>query len=172
MEKSVIILFFHFIISIYSSYITNINKITIKELNNYQQILEIQNVPCYMQIVRIKTFNSAFQKKNKLNLKTLEEVNDLIAFRYVFYNKPDLLKFYYHLYNEKKIVIVHNKIIDNNIIYPGILLRYQNDYSECPIYQIECQMLLIMDFYELLFNENKKKIITKNLYFPYNISQL
>ena len=104
MEKSVIILFFHFIISIYSSYITNINKITIKELNNYQQILEIQNVPCYMQIVRIKTFNSAFQKKNKLKLKTLEEVNDLIAFRYVFYNKPDLLKFYYHLYNEKKIV--------------------------------------------------------------------
>ena len=33
-------------------------------------------------------------------------------------------------------------------------------------------MLLIMDFYELLFNENKKKIITKNLNFPYNISQL
>jgi|TARA_B110000858_G_scaffold120765_1_gene137832 hypothetical protein len=172
MKRSLIILFFNFIIFTYSSYITNINKITFKELNNYQKILEIQNIPCYMQTVRIKTFNSAFQKKNKFNLKTLEEVNDLIAFRFIFYNKSDLLKFYYHLYNEKKTVIAHNKIIDNNIVYQGILLRYQNDYSECPIYQIECQMLVIIDFYKLLFNENKEKIIAKNLNYPYNRSEI
>lgn len=172
MKKTFIIIIFQFMIFVYSAFIPNINKISIKEFNNYQKILEIQNIPCYMQTLRIKTFNSAFQKKNKFHLKTIEEVNDLIAFRFIFYNKYDLLKFYHHLYNEKRIVVSNNEIIDNNKLYPGILLRYQNEYTECPIYQIECQMFLIIDFYKLLFNEDKKKIIIKNLNFPYNISQI
>ena len=67
-----------------------------------------------MQTLRIKTFNSTFQKKNKFHLKTIEEVNDLIAFRFIFYNKYDLLKFYHHLYNEKRIVVSNNEIIDSN----------------------------------------------------------
>ena len=110
-----------------------------------------------------------FKKKRKFKLKTINEVNDLIGFRFVFYNDYDLLKFYYHLYNEKKIVISHNEIIDNNISYSGILLRYQNEYSNCPIYQIECQMLILINFYKLIFNEDKNKIKKQNINFPYNL---
>ena len=33
-------------------------------------------------------------------------------------------------------------------------------------------MLVIIDFYKLLFNENKEKIIAKNLNYPYNRSEI
>ena len=168
--RLLIIKFLFFINFIKCSFIPNINIISRKEFNNYQKILDIQQLPCYMQNIRIKTFNSAIKKKNKFKLKTIEEVNDLLAYRFIFYNKYDMLKFYHHLYNEKKIVCSYNEIIDNNLSYPGILLRYQNDYSECPIYQIECQMFILTDFYIFLFNEDKQKIINKNLDFPYNIN--
>jgi hypothetical protein len=167
--KLFLIFFFNFICFNNSSFIPNINDLASKEFNNYQKILEIQKIPCYIQTIRIKTFNSAFQKKRKFKLKTINEVNDLIGFRFVFYNDYDLLKFYYHLYNEKKIVISHNEIIDNNISYSGILLRYQNEYSNCPIYQIECQMLILINFYKLIFNEDKNKIKKQNINFPYNL---
>lgn len=167
--KLFLIFFFNFICLNNSSFIPNINDLASKEFNNYQKILEIQKIPCYIQTIRIKTFNSAFQKKRKFKLKTINEVNDLIGFRFVFYNDYDLLKFYYHLYNEKKIVISHNEIIDNNISYSGILLRYQNEYSNCPIYQIECQMLILINFYKLIFNEDKNKIKKQNINFPYNL---
>lgn len=100
--KLFLIFFFNFICFNNSSFIPNINDLASKEFNNYQKILEIQKIPCYIQTIRIKTFNSAFQKKRKFKLKTINEVNDLIGFRFVFYNDYDLLKFYYHLYNEKK----------------------------------------------------------------------
>lgn len=164
---NIVILLLLFNIFINGTFIPNINKISIKEFNNYQQILEIQKIPCYMQNIRIKTFNSAFQKKNIFRLKTINEVNDLLAFRFVFYNRYDLLKFYQHLYNEKNIIFSANEIIDNNIKYDGMLLRYQNEYTECKIYQIECQLFIIHDFYKFLFNEDKNKIICKNLNFPY-----
>ena len=152
-----------------STFIPNINQLARTEFNNYQKILEIQEIPCYIQTLRIKTFNSAFQKKKKFKLKTINEVNDLIGFRFIFYNDYDLLKFYYHLYNEKKIVTSHNEIIDNNISYSGILLRYQNEYSNCPIYQIECQMFILVNFYKFLFNEDKLKIKKQNINYPYNL---
>ena len=70
--------------------------------------------------------------------------------------------------SNKETLFVGSKIIDNNKTFPGILLRYQNDYSDCPIYQIECQMFVIIDYYKFLFNEDKIKIIKKNINFPYN----
>lgn len=167
--KLFFIFFSHFIFFITANFISKINSIAYKEHNNYQKILEIQEVPCFIQSLRIKTFNSALQKKKKFRTKTINEVNDLIGFRFVFYNNYDLLKFYYHLYNEKKIVTAHNEIIDNNKTFSGILLRYQNEYSECSIYQIECQMFVLIDYYKFLFNEDKTKIIKQNINFPYNI---
>ena len=71
------------------------------------------------------------------------------------------------MYSEKNIIFSANEIIDNNFKYSGILLRYQNSYTECKIYQIECQLFIIHDFYKFLFNEDKNKIICKNLKFPY-----
>lgn len=152
---------------IFATFIPNINKISMKEMKNYQKILEIQEIPCFMQTIRIKTYPSAIDKQIKYNYTTINQVNDLIGFRFIFYNRYDLLKFYYHLYNEKKIVSNYFKISDNHIIHEGIVLRYQNEYTECPIYQMECQMFIIYDYYNFLMNESPRKIERKNLIFPY-----
>ena len=64
--KLFLIFFFNFICFNNSSFIPNINDLASKEFNNYQKILEIQKIPCYIQTIRIKTFNSAFQKKKKI----------------------------------------------------------------------------------------------------------
>ena len=103
--------------SIKAGFIPNIKLLAKKELINYQNILEIQDITCHLQSSRIKSFPSAFKKKNKFKLKTIYEVNDLLAYRFVFFNKLDLLKFYQHLFNEKSLVIVNNYINDNNINY-------------------------------------------------------
>ena len=101
-------------------------------------------------------------------MKTIYEVNDLLAYRFVFFNKLDLLKFYQHLFNEKSLVIVNNYINDNNINYNNsMLFRYQNDDKECPIFQIECQMFTINDYYKFIYNENKNLLYFKNINFPY-----
>lgn len=150
------------------SFIPNIKILSNKEMINYEKILEIQDVTCHIQLCRIKSFPSAFIKKNKFKLKTLYEVNDLLAYRFVFYNKLDLLKFYQHLFNEKSLVIVNNYISDNDINYNNsILFRYQNDFKQCPIFQIECQMFTINDYYKFIYHENKKLLYNKNINFPY-----
>jgi hypothetical protein len=154
--------------SIKAGFIPNIKLLAKKELINYQNILEIQDITCHLQSSRIKSFPSAFKKKNKFNLKTIYEVNDLLAYRFVFFNKLDLLKFYQHLFNEKSLVIVNNYINDNNINYNNsMLFRYQNDHKECPIFQIECQMFTINDYYKFIYNENKNLLYFKNINFPY-----
>lgn len=166
--KIFLLFLYLFLFIINCSFIPNSNKIIFSEQQNYNSILEIQKIPCFSQSVRVKTFNSALIKMNKYSIKTIYEVNDLIAFRFVFYNKYDLLKFYYHLYNEKKIVNYHNEIYDNfNNSYSAIILRYQNEYSDCPLYQIECQIFCIKDYFEYLIN-NAKINQKKNTCFPYN----
>ena len=153
-----------------AGFIPNIKILATKELINYQNILEIQDIPCHLQISRIKSFPSALKKKNKFKLKTIYEVNDLLAYRFVFLDKIDLLKFYQHLFNEKSLIEVNNYINYNNINYSNsILFRYQNEYKSCPIFQIECQMFFIKDYYKFIFNENKELIYFKNIDYPYDI---
>lgn len=149
-------------------YIPNIKLVAKKEQTNFENILEIQDITYHLQSSRIKCFHSAIKKKNKFKLKTIYEVNDLLAYRFVFYNKLDLLKFYQHLFNEKSLVIINNYINDNNIFYNNsILFRYQNDYRQCPIFQIECQMFTLNDYYKFKYNENKNLLYLKNIKFPY-----
>ena len=150
------------------SFISNIKILSNKEMINYQKIIEIQDITCHKQLSRIKSFPSAFKKKNKFKLKSIYEVNDLLAYRFVFFNKLDLLKFYQHLFNEKSLVIVNNYINDHNINYNNsMLFRYHNDYKGCPIFQIECQMFTINDYYKFIYNENKNLLYFKNINFPY-----
>ena len=135
---------------------------------NYQKIMEIQDITCHVQLFRIKSFPSAFKKKNKFKLKTIYEVNDLLAYRFVFFDKLDLLKFYQHLFNEKSLVMANNYINDNDINYNNsILFRYQNDYKDSPIYQIECQMFTMNDYYKFIYHENKNLLYLENINFPY-----
>jgi len=165
------ILFFiiNLFLIIKGSYIPNIKLLANKEMINYQKILEVQDITAHVQISRIKSFPSAFKKKNKFKLKTIYEVNDLLAYRFVFFEKIDLLKFYHHLLNEKSLVVVNNYIIDNSNNYNNsILFRYQNDYNLCPIFQIECQMFTMKDYYTFIHNENKKISYINNINFPYD----
>jgi len=165
----ILFLIINFLLNIKGSYIPHIINLANKEIINYQKILEIQEVPCHLQIFRIKSFPSAFKKKNKFKLKTIYEVNDLLAYRFVFFNRVDLLKFYQHLYTEKSLVSVNNYISDNNFNYNNsILFRYQNDYKQCPIFQIECQMFTIKDYYTFSHYENKKLLYMKNINYPYD----
>ena len=167
--RSILFLIINLFLLIETSFIPNIKILANKEMINYQKILEIQDIPCHLQLSRIKSFPSAFKKKNKFKLKTIYEVNDLLAYRFVFFDKIDLLKFYQHLFNEKSLVIVNNYITDNSINYNNsILFRYQNDYKQCPIFQIECQMFTMKDYYTFIYHENKEKLYFKNINYPYD----
>jgi len=167
--RSILFLIINLFLLIESTFIPNIKILANKEMINYQKILEIQDIPCHLQLSRIKSFPSAFKKKNKFKLKTIYEVNDLLAYRFVFFDKIDLLKFYQHLFNEKSLVIVNNYITDNSINYNNsILFRYQNDYKQCPIFQIECQMFTMKDYYTFMYHENKEKLYFKNINYPYD----
>ena len=167
--RSILFLIINLFLLIETTFIPNIKILANKEMINYQKILEIQDIPCHLQLSRIKSFPSAFKKKNKFKLKTIYEVNDLLAYRFVFFDKIDLLKFYQHLFNEKSLVIVNNYISDNSINYNNsILFRYQNDYKQCPIFQIECQMFTMKDYYTFMHHENKEKLYFKNINYPYD----
>jgi hypothetical protein len=167
--RCILFLIINLFLLIETSFIPNIKILANKEMINYQKILEIQDIPCHLQLSRIKSFPSAFKKKNKFKLKTIYEVNDLLAYRFVFFDKIDLLKFYQHLFNEKSLVIVNNYISDNSINYNNsILFRYQNHYKQCPIFQIECQMFTLKDYYTFIYHENKEILYFKNINYPYN----
>ena len=105
--RSILFLIINLFLLIETSFIPNIKILANKEMINYQKILEIQDIPCHLQLSRIKSFPSAFKKKNKFKLKTIYEVNDLLAYRFVFFDKIDLLKFYQHLFNEKCIICLN-----------------------------------------------------------------
>ena len=51
-----IFLFFYKVIT--ATFIPNINILSVKEFNNYQNILETKKIPCFMQNVRIKSFRT------------------------------------------------------------------------------------------------------------------
>lgn len=138
------------------SFIVNANHVILNEQINYNAIIKIQNLPCHIQSVRIKSFPSAQQKMAKLNVNDLYYLHDLIAFRYVFYNKIDLLKFYHHARLERNIVYTKNYINekkDNG--YSALHFRYKNEYEECPVKILECQLFVIDDYYDAIYGNAK-----------------
>ena len=133
-------------------FIPNANKIIIKEQKIYNEILDVNNLCCHLQSTRLKLFENTIKKLNKLSLSDPYELHDLIAFRYVFYDKLDLLKFYHHICNEKQVIYIKNYIMqpkENG--YSSIHLRYKNEYVECPVKLMECQLYLIEDYYNSLY---------------------
>ena len=44
-------------------------------------------------------------------------------------------------------------------------LRYKNEYSECPIKQLECQLYIISDYYNALYGNARRKDKNYTLYF-------
>ena len=140
------------LISIINSFVTNSNILIQKEQKIFSDILNSQNLPCHLQSVRVKSFNSAMQKMELLKAKDIYDLYDLIGFRYVFYTKEDLLKFYHHIKLEKTIWYSKNYINKpKKNGYSAFHIRYKNEFDECPIKQLECQLYVISDYYNSLY---------------------
>ena len=156
-------------ISINFAFIPNAHIVIKSEQNVFNKILENNNLHCHLQSSRIKTFESANNKLLSIksnDLYDLYDLYDLIGFRYVFYNKENLLKFYHHIKYEKDIWYTHNYIHkpkENG--YSAMHIRYKNEYPECPIKQIECQLYIIDDYYDSLYGNSKRKDKNYTLYF-------
>ena len=143
-------------ISIFATFIPNANIIITSEQNIFNKILEENKLYCHLQSSRIKTFKSSMQKLKSMNFNDIYDLYDLIAFRYVFYEKEDLLKFYHHIKQEKEVWYTKNYISEpKENGYSAIHTRYKNIYKECPIKQLECQLYIIDDYYDSLYGNSK-----------------
>ena len=149
-----------------SSYVTNANFVIHSEQKTFSEILDTQRLPCHLQTARVKSFESSLQKMKKSNINNVYDLHDLIGFRFVFYTKDDLLKFYHHVKLEKTLVHTKNYIREpKENGYAAMHLRYKNEYSECPIKQLECQLYIISDYYNALYGNARRKDKNYTLYF-------
>ena len=152
--KSLYIILFSAFTPFIHGFVTNANHVINCEQRVFNEILQIQNLPCHLQTVRIKTFESTIQKMKKIDITHVYDIHDLIGFRYVFYTKDDLLKFYHHLKVEKTVLYTKNYLSNpKENQYSAIHVRYKNDYTECPIKQLECQLYIIDDYYNAIYSK-------------------
>lgn len=137
------------------NFVPNSNKIIQKEMLTYNNILVNKDIPCHLFSCRTKTFDSARKKHSefKYNLNSIYRLHDLIAFRFVFYNKEELLKFYHHVKQEKDIIYFHNYIEwpkDNG--YKAVHFRYL--IKDEKIDTLECQLYVIDNYYDALYGNS------------------
>ena len=153
-------------IIIISGFVTNANFVIHSEQKIFSEILDTHRLPCHLQTARVKSFESSLQKMKRVNTENVYDLYDLIGFRFVFYTKEDLLKFYHHLKLEKTLLYVKNYIIEpKENGYAAMHLRYENQYKECPIKQLECQLYIINDYYNALYGNAKRMDKNYTLYF-------
>ena len=149
-----------------SGYVTNANFVIHSEQKTFSEILDTHRLPCHLQTARVKSFESSLQKMKRVNTENVYDLYDLIGFRFVFYTKEDLLKFYHHVKLEKTVLYTKNYISEpKENGYAAMHLRYKNEYSECPIKQLECQLYIISDYYNALYGNAKRKDKNYTLYF-------
>ena len=153
-------------IIIVSSFVTNANFVIHSEQKTFSEILDTHRLPCHLQTARVKSFESSIQKMKRVNTKNVYDLYDLIGFRFVFYTKEDLLKFYHHVKLEKTLLYTKNYISEpKENGYAAMHLRYKNEYSECPIKQLECQLYIISDYYNALYGNARRIDKNYTLYF-------
>ena len=136
-----------------AGFIPNILPLMLKESYVLNSLILDNNLPCHLVSSRIKTFESAIYKLNKYQIKDLYNLHDLIGFRFVFYNKEDLLKYYFFLKLERTVMYTKNYINEpkeNN--YQAFHIRYKNpNLINCPVKQLECQLFIIDNYYDSLY---------------------
>ena len=140
---------------LFLGFVPNSNIIVNRQLNNFQNILITKDIPCHIATSRIKTFESALLKhsKNKYKHKSIYELHDLIAFRFVFYNKEDLLKFYHFNKHDKDIVYMKNYIHEpKENGYKAIHFHYRIENEN--IDRLECQLFIMDDYYDSLYGNS------------------
>ena len=142
----------YLIVSSSAAFIPNANSVIFRELKVFNEILDTKNLLCHYQSARVKTFESAYNKMKRIQISNIYNVYDLIGFRYVFYTKEDLLKFYHHLKFEKDIIMIKNYLNSpKKNGYKAFHLKYKNIYMDCPINFLECQLYIIDDYYNSLY---------------------
>lgn len=137
------------------SFIPNSNLIMSNEISRFNDILVNRDIPCHVSSCRVKTFKSALLKHSqpKYSERSIYNLHDLISFRFVFYNKEELLKFYHYNKLEKEIVYFNNYIQhpkENG--YKAIHFHYR--ISDQKIDKLECQLFLIEDYYESVYGNS------------------
>lgn len=137
------------------SFIPNSNLIMSNEISRFNDILVNRDIPCHVSSCRVKTFKSALLKHSqpKYSYHSIYNLHDLISFRFVFYNKEELLKFYHYNKLEKEIVYFNNYIQhpkENG--YKAIHFHYR--ISDQKIDKLECQLFLIEDYYESVYGNS------------------
>jgi len=149
------------IVPIICTFIPNANHVVLNEQISFNSILSIQKLPCHIQTSRIKSFESSRRKIEKQNeqlnnkIKDIYSLYDLIGFRYVFYNKEDLLKFYQCARLDRVVLYSKNYINDKKENgYSALHFRYNNEYKECPVKLLECQLFLIEDYYDAMYGNS------------------
>ena len=87
------------------------NKILLHEMNNFNRILIKHEIPFHICTGRVKTLKSALIKAKRMNLRSIYDLHDIVACKYVFNDENDLYKFYYHVRQEKTITSSTNYLI-------------------------------------------------------------
>lgn len=138
-------------------------KILVHEMNKFNNILITQDIPFHICTGRVKTLESAMSKSNRLKLHSIYDLHDIVACKYVFYDKKDLYKFYSHVCKDNTIVSSTNYIITPKInSYKALHFRYLNlDYTDTSLVTLECQLLVIGDYYDSVYGNS-------SLYKDYN----
>lgn len=152
------------------SFVPNANIVIKHDLNTFISILNDNEIPYHSVSARIKTFDSARIKLSKYDYygNNIFKLYDLIGFKFVFYTKDDLYKFYEHVKEEKFITYVHNYIKDpKENGYKAHHFHYRNRIQECPVDNIECQLVIINDYYNNNYGApaNYKDYINDNIPF-------
>jgi len=137
------------------SFVPNSNFIMSNELSKFNDILVSKDIPCHLSSCRIKTFKSAIVKHSqpKYSHRSIYNLHDLIAFRFVFYNVEELLKFYHYNNLEKDVVYFNNYIQhpkDNG--YKAVHFHYR--IPDEKIDKLECQLFVLDDYYESVYGNS------------------
>lgn len=157
-------------------FVPNANLIIKHDLNLFTGILIDNEIPFHSVTSRIKTFESARIKLSKSDYygNNIFKLHDLIGFRMVFYTPEDLYNFYGKVKSEKFITYVHNYIKDpKDNSYKAFHFHYRNKDIDCPIENIECQLVIINDYYNNMFGtaSNHKNYINDNVPFELDVNK-
>ena len=143
-------------INLSKCFVPNIMPLMLKESYFLNNLILDNNLPCHLTSSRIKTFESSLYKLNKYKINDLYNLHDLIGFRFVFYNKEDLLKYYHFLKLERSVMYTKNYINKpKKIIIKHSIYDKNPDLNNCPIKQLECQLYIIDDYYDSLYGNVK-----------------
>lgn len=119
------------------------------EMISYNKVIVDYNLHCHVYSSRIKTFEKAVEKTHKMSIKNVYDLPDLISFRYVFYQKDELYKFYHFNKLTKNIISTQNTV--NNLDGMKFFkFNYLHKYPELPFKVLECQLFVIEDYYKFI----------------------